>query len=397
MLPTGAVEHPREWNTIMSGQSFAYIRERGGYYVDRTLLIKDLIDAGDDGVFVVTRPHGFGKTVNLTMLDAFFNEKHKGNTWFDGLEISRYPRYERYKNAFPVIHLDLQALESDTYEGFIRGMNSAIAAAFEPHRYLLELEDLREPVRDMFSMLDNRNMSESSLWKAIYLLSVALEKHSGKRVVILIDGYDCVASDALGAESRLPMMRLIGHIMSITLKGNESLQMAYLTGTVSIDMTGCYGPNNMTYHDIYDERFDDRFGFTEDEARKILNDFGCTDALDAAREWYGGYRLGRQTVFNPYSLMRFVSERGDPRSYWSEKNSGVPMRQMIGSIWPEKYAGIKYTDVMKIVTGGTLLHNIRHWFLCDPTEDLERQMYKVMSMEGWLAAVPADEKDVFGD
>ena len=375
--------------------SFAQMRENGAYYVDKTLLIKDILDHGDSNIYAMTRPHGFGKTVNLTMLDAFFNEKYKGNTWFDGLEISRHPRYERYKNAFPVIYLDLRASNSDTYEGFIRGMISAMAAAFEPHRYLLEWESLRKPVRNLFSMLDDRDMPESSLWESVYLLSEALKVYSGKRVVVLIDGYDCVASDALGAESRLPMMRLIGHIMSIALKGNESLQMACLTGTISIDLTGCYGPNNVSYYSIYNERFDERFGFTENEVEKVLDDFGCTDALDAAKEWYGGYRFGRQTMFDPYCIMRFVSERGALRSYWSEKNSGVLMRQMLGSIGPGKPE--KYTDIMKIVTGGTLLYNIWHQFRCDPTEGLERQMYKVLSMGGWLAAVPVDEKDVFGD
>ena len=147
----------------LGGVTFARMREDDNYYVDKSLLIKDILGSDPTGVYLFTRPRRFGKTTNLSMLDAFFNEKYKGNTWFDGLEISNYPEYEKYRNSFPVIHLDMRASKSDTYEGFLGGMISTIATAFEPHQYLLEWEGLRKPVRDLFSMLDDRDVPEARL------------------------------------------------------------------------------------------------------------------------------------------------------------------------------------------------------------------------------------------
>ena len=190
MLPTGAVEHPREWNSIMSGLSFAYVRERGGYYIDRTLLIKDLIDTDANGVFMFTRPRAFGKSLNLTMLDAFFNIEHNGNTWFDGLEISNCPEYERYKSAFPVIYLDLGDARTDTYSSFIHAMQRSLKRCFDRHRYLLESEKTNSSLRGLFHVISGRNASESETKTAIVSLSRALANEYGTNPIILIDDYD---------------------------------------------------------------------------------------------------------------------------------------------------------------------------------------------------------------
>ena len=131
----------------LCGQPFKGLRERGMYYVDKSLLIKELLDSNDRGVFLFTRPRRFGKTTNLSMLDAFFNIRYAGNPWFDDLEISRYPEYAGYKNRFPVIHLNLNDTKANTYESYINKLRIAVKDAYKPHRYLLEDDDLDTAVR----------------------------------------------------------------------------------------------------------------------------------------------------------------------------------------------------------------------------------------------------------
>lgn len=156
---------------------FRVLREDGGYYVDKTLLIKDIIDKCGFGVWMFNRPRGFGSTMNMSMLDAFFNIEYKGNTWFDGLAISEYPEYDGYRNAFPVIRLDLQDAVSVDYEGFIAVFRRTVKDAFDHHRYLLEASD--SYLERTFQQVDDGTMKDWCLGSALKDLSVALTEYHG--------------------------------------------------------------------------------------------------------------------------------------------------------------------------------------------------------------------------
>ena len=144
----------------IGGLSFAELREEDKYYVDKTMLIADILSEGDSDVYQFTRPRRFGKTTNLSMLDAFFNIQYKGNTWFDGLEISKHPEFERYKNAFPVIHLDLNDTKAPDYDSFIDMMRTAVRNAYEAHRYLLEGRNVDPAFVELFGSIRRRDIQE---------------------------------------------------------------------------------------------------------------------------------------------------------------------------------------------------------------------------------------------
>ncbi len=377
----------------LGGIPFARMREDDAYYVDKTLLIKDILSTDATGVYLFTRPRRFGKTTNLSMLDAFFNEKYKGNTWFDGLEISKYPEYEKFKNAFPVIHLDMRASKSDTYGEFIRGMNSVVAAAFEPHRYLLESDDLRKPVRDLFSMLDDRNAPEGSLKEAIFLLSGALKKYGGKNAVILIDEYDCAVNDSFGEESHRPMVKFLRGFLGQALKSNPSLEMAYMTGIMQIAKESIFSElNNLKVNNIFSKRSDERFGFTEPEVRTILDDSGCPDKFELIKEWYDGYRFGDAEVYNPFSIMNFVSEDCQLGSYWVDSGKDVLIKDMLESITAEKY-----TNILALATGGSIKSDLDAEFPYEAIKKSGKPLYSLMVLSGYLKAVPTDETDSEGN
>ncbi len=377
----------------LGGLSFAELRKKDMYYVDKTLLIRDVLDSDPNGVYLFTRPRRFGKTTNLSMLDAFFNIQCRGNTWFDGLEISNYPEYEPYKNAFPVIHLDLGGAKASTYEKFLNGIRNAMSKCFEPHRYLLESKELRDPVRRIFKTLDDGNITEDNLATAVQWLSLALMNEYGVKPIILIDEYDAAVSDAFGTESHEPMMSFIRDLMYASIKGNPYRGMVYVTGIMQIAKQSIFSNlNNIEVNNVFSKRSDERFGFTESEVRKILADFGCKDKFGIAKERYDGYRFGNAKVYNPYSVMCFVDQECEAKAYWNDSGKNVLIKYLLESITEEKY-----TEIMKLITGGTILSDIMESFPYEAIEKSGKPLYSLMIMAGYLNAVRTDRKNAFGN
>ena len=376
----------------LGGMSFAELREKDKYYVDKTLLIKDILGSNDVGVYLFVRPRRFGKTSNLSMLDAFFNIRYRGNSWFEGLAISDYPEYERYKNQFPVIHLDLGGAKANTYDRFIDGIRNAMSLCFEPHRHLIGTAGLREPVKRIFETLDDGSVKEKDLITAVQWLSLALMDEYGVKPIILIDEYDAAVSDAFGTESHEPMMSFLRELMYASIKGNPYRGMVYITGVMQIAKQSIFSDlNNIVVNNVFSKRSDERFGFTESEVRKILMDFGCSDKFDVARRWYDGYRFGDADVYNPYSIMNFVSEGCREYPYWVGSGKDVLIRDLLKSITSEKY-----TEIMKLITGGTILSDLMEGFPYEIIRKTGKPLYSLMVMSGYLKAVSTDEMDLRG-
>ncbi|MDO5861733.1 MAG: AAA family ATPase [Thermoplasmata archaeon] len=306
------------------------MRDGGKYYVDKTLLVKDILDRDDGGIYLYVRPRRFGKTTNISMLNAFFNVEYKGNTWFEGLEISEYPEYDGYRNAFPVIHLDLQNTTASTYGMFLNKVRKEILRAYKVHRYLLE-GDLLSDERRIFEELATRDMPEEDLSDSVKLLSEMLYRHHGSRVVVLIDEYDRAVTDSFDTQLQGDIIRFMGSLLSATLKGNDSLQMAYVTGVMQLAKAGMFsGLNNISVDSVLSTMSGERFGFTEAEVRSILDYYGHGDKLGEVMEWYDGYRFGNVDVYNPYSVMTYVSKGFIPGSYWADTGGIKPLVWMFG-------------------------------------------------------------------
>ena len=374
----------------LGGLSFAELREKDKYYVDKTLLIKDILGTDDTGVYLFTRPRRFGKSMNLSMLDAFLNMQYKGNTWFDGLAISDYPEFERYKNAFPVIHLDLGVADADDFDEFLGGMRKAVAKAFRPHRYLLDWPELSNTVRSLFEIFDSETvpLSRDMLKYSVNNLSYALAEYHGKPPVILIDEYDRAVSNAFGEESHERMMSFLAKFMYASIKDNNNRQMVYVTGVMQIAKQSIFsGLNNIVINNVLSKRSDERFGFTESEVKTILDNYGYGDRFDVAKAWYDGYRFGDAEVYNPFSIMYFVDQDCEPKAYWVNSGRDVLIRDLLKSITSEKY-----TEIMKLVTGGSILSDLEEAFPYEVIKRSGQPLYSLMVMSGYLNAVPTDEK-----
>ncbi len=371
----------------LRGLTFAELREEDKYYVDKTLLIKDILGSDDRGVYLFTRPRRFGKTTNLSMLDAFFNIEFKGNTWFDGLAISDYPEFEKYKNAFPVIRLNLAGTKTDTYESHLCRMQEAVRDAYEHHRYLLDDENLDAVVRSNFGYLDRMNMPESILPSSIRSLSGAVFKATGIKPIILIDEYDAAATYSCRKEPYEKIVKLLMDFLEASLKTNENRQMCYMTGVMRIaDHSIFPGFNNVSMYDIFSKLGDERFGFTAEEVKGILEYYGNPKKYREAKRWYDGYRFGNAEVYNPYSVMNYVSRGFEPKPYWIDSGSDILIMQLLTNLNNDTYA-----DVLELVAGGSIETEVdgrlAYWELETPGGP----PYSLMAVSGYLKAVPVED------
>lgn len=368
-----------------AGLTFADLREYNKCYVDKTLLIKDLIDS-DDRIHLFTRPRRFGKTTNLSMLDAFFNMEYKGNAWFDGLAISEHEEYESYKNAFPVINLDMKDVNAPDYDRFLADMGAVILEAFKEHAYLLDSPVIMEDERILFDSLSRGTVDRTMLRFSIKKLSALLHRHHGRKVVVLIDEYDCAVSDSFGEASHRPMMDFLGDFMKATIKGNKSLQMAYVTGIMQIAKESILSDlNNIEVNTVFSTDSDERFGFTEEEVKGILSYYGHPERFEEAKNWYDGYRFGRVDVYNPYSIMKFVSNHFEIDTYWVNTGGDYLIRWLLERISDENFARI-----LGLIEGKAVDVQIVRALPYSQVRSNEMSLYSLMVMAGYLKAVPQD-------
>ena len=375
----------------LGGLSFAEIREMDKYYVDKTLLIKDILTFDDIGVYLFARPRRFGKTLNISMLDAFFNIEYKGNRWFDGLAISEYPEFEKYKNTFPVIRLNLSGTKMDTYESYIGKMREAVKDAYDPHRYLLKDENLDAVVRRNFESLDRMDITEGLLSSSIKNLSKAIANATGVKPIILIDEYDAAATYSYGKESHERILKFLRDLLEASLKTNEHRQMAYMTGVMQIAKQSIFsGLNNVTVNNIFSEQSDERFGFTADEVKAVLEYYGKPEKYREAKRWYDGYRFGNAEVYNPYSIMTYVSKGFKADDYWVDSGSNVLIRRLLDSIGDDTYA-----SAIELIAGETVETALDSKIAYGSLDASGKTLYSLMAISGYLKAVPTRKKGMF--
>ena len=368
------------------GLTFSRMREENVYFVDKSMLIADLLSMDESGVYLFTRPRRFGKTTNLTMLDAFFNIEFKGNTWFDDLEISNHPEFDRYRNAFPVINLDLKETKADTFESYVAGLKDALKATFDRFLYLMESDLVYDDEKETIDSVIRKTIPEYYISDCIPLLCRMLERHHGVKPIILIDEYDRAVSDSFGSESHRPMMNLLGKIMGAALKNNDSLQMAYVTGIMQIAKESIFSDlNNIRVNNIFSIKSDERFGFTENEVKMILADYGHPEKFEEAKAWYDGYRFGDAEVYNPFSIMSYVQSRFKPESFWANSGGDWIVKTLLKSIDDQNYSRI-----LDLTTGGSMEVELRPAVTYSRIERADTSLYSLMAMSGYLKAVPKE-------
>lgn len=372
------------------GYSFARIREEDCYYVDKTLLIKDIFDEDIGGIYLFTRPRRFGKTLNLSMIDAYFNINYRGNTWFDGLAISEHPELDGYKNSFPVIHMDLRNAKTgsnQTYEDFIEKIGVTLYGIFDRFRYLLESDKTDDDKKALFEKILRMDISPDQMQMCIPMLCSMLRMYHGKKVIVLIDEYDRAVSDSFGSESHRPILDFLGGFLEPILKNNPDVQMAYVTGVMQIAKESIFsGLNNITVNNTFSVRSDERFGFTETEVKNILTYYGHPEKFEEIEEWYDGYRFGNKDVYNPFSIMNYVSNGFLPDAYWTNSGGDSVVRWLL-----EKTTDENFGMILDLVMGRSICIGLSDSLIYEDVRSSNKSIFSLMTMSGYLKTVRTDD------
>ena len=300
---------------------FEKLREGGYYYVDKTELIEQVIEEGCE-VTLFTRPRRFGKTLNMSMLQYFF-EIGMDPTLFDGLYIAQNKDLcDAYMGRYPVVSISLKGVDADSYEKARAQLIRIINKEARRHRALLEDEKMDAIDRELFVQFLDRQMEDDTITSSLQELTELLEIHFSQKVVVLIDEYDVPLAKAYENGYYDDMVLLLRNMFGNVLKSNDSLAFAVLTGCLRIAKESIFtGLNNFKVYSITDQEFDETFGFTDAEVRALLHAYDLDETYEAVKAWYDGYRFGKADVYCPWDVINYCSDHISdselpPQNYW---------------------------------------------------------------------------------
>ena len=371
---------------------FRKLRESHFYYVDKTRLIEQLLLNWSE-VTLFTRPRRFGKTLNMSMLKSFF-DIGTDETLFDGLYISGNKELcDEYMGKYPVIFLSLKGVEGLTYEeafeAFVRIMGKEVNRV----SFLADSDKLTQIEREQYkglTIMKNGRLAfdKEKLISSLQLLSQLLYKHYEKKVVILIDEYDVPLDKAFQNGYYNEMVSLIRGLFGQALKTNEFLQFAVLTGCLRISKESIFtGLNNFKVMSITDSRFDEQFGFTDEEVRKLLSDYGMDSHFDEVKEWYDGYHFGRADVYCPWDVINHADHLRDdsdakPQTYWINSSGNSLVRRLIN-----RADSSTKDEIERLIAGEAIEKVIRQDLTYDEIENSIDNIWSVLFTTGYLTKV----------
>lgn len=310
---------------------FKMLRERQGYYIDKSLFIKEIID-DISVVKLITRPRRFGKTLNLSMLKYFFEKSTEDIRYlFQDLLIWRQGEvYLRHQGQYPVVNLTFKDVKENNYTDCLESLKIQISDEFKRHDYLLQSSRIRESDKKQFLSIIDETASPVRYKNSLSLLTKLLCQYYEKEVIVLIDEYDTPINQGYLSGYYDQIIDWMRVFLGGGLKGNSSLQTAVITGIYRVAKESIFsGFNNLKVCSLIDPLFTDKFGFTESETEALLTDYEMKIKMSVVKEWYNGYLFGDQTViYNPWSVLNYV-EQGKLCPYWVNTSSNDVIRQIL--------------------------------------------------------------------
>lgn len=368
-------------------ENFQEIRRLGFYYVDKTMLIEQLL-AKWGKVNLFTRPRRFGKSLNMSMLRYFFDIE-TDKTLFDGLYISRNKQLcEEYMGKFPVIFLSLKGVDGLTFSEARFCLAELIESEARRFKFLMHSDKLdaddKAMYRDLLS-LHGADVAAISLRFALKKLSELLYKHYGQKTLILIDEYDVPLDKAFQHGYYREMVALIRGLFGETLKTNEFIQFAVLTGCLRVSKESIFtGLNNFKVLSITDARFDEQFGFTDAEVQQLLHVYNLEEHLAETKEWYDGYRFGEVDVYCPWDVINHVDRLlgqpdAEPQAYWINTSGNELVKRFIN-----KANKTTRDEIERLVSGESIEKQVRLELTYDEIDNGIDNLWSVLFTTGYL-------------
>jgi len=366
-------------------EDFTELRTEGYYYIDKTGFILELLQKRFK-VNLITRPRRFGKTLTMSMLADFLDIRKNSQKIFEGLEISANKDFcNTWMNQWPVLFLSLKNIDSLNFDGAFRLLKTALSDLCKKHDYLLESEEVDCDDKNIFCRLKTGTMDEAEIKNSLYTIMRMMRTYFGKPVVLFLDEYDVPLARASENGYYTEMLDIIRGMLGISLKTNEFLKFAVITGCLRIAKESIFtGTNNLVSSSILDNRFQEFFGFTEGEVLRLLDDMGVAEQAKRMKEWYDGYCFGNQEIYCPWDVLNYMNallENPDakPKNYWKNTSHNSIIRSFISR------ADLSVNEKFeRLLEGKSIQERICEDLTYDVLHSSESNLWSVLYLTGYL-------------
>lgn len=376
-------------------EDYKRIVDKNCYYVDKTLMIKDLLDKGAF-VNLFTRPRRFGKTLSLSMIKTYFEQEMDlsgkvidNSHYFDGMKIQQAGgEYEVQMGKYPVICMSLKSAKQPDYEMAYKQLLKEIIGEFKRHRYILGKGVLLASEEKIYIDVMNGEGEPAEYVTALKFLSDCLKAYHKKNTIILIDEYDVPLENAYFRGFYDRMVDFIRSLFESALKTNNSLEFAVITGCLRISKESIFtGLNNLNINSILDQNYAGYFGFAQMEVEKMLTDYGLEAKIEEVKEWYDGYLFGNTEVYNPWSLINYVDKgisngKSFPKPYWSNTSSNSVVRHLI-----ERADNGAKAEIETLLQGGIIEKAVHEEITYEDIYKTQDNLWNFLFFTGYLKKI----------
>lgn len=351
------------------------------YYVDKTLLIKDFLDR-KPMVSLFTRPRRFGKTLNMDMLKVFFEKTSEDTSvYFKDKKIWQCgEEYTRYQGQYPVVFLTFKDVKCTTWEETFQKIKKLISLEFQRHFELEASPELNIYEKEQYSRIANGSATKVDYQMGLQLISLLLHKHHGKEAIIIIDEYDTPIQQGYSCSYYLEIVSFMRNFFSGGLKDNPHLAYGFMTGILRIAKESIFsGLNNLKINSILDDAYSKYFGFTKAEVKEILDYYGVSDKYDEVCDWYDGYLFGHTEIFNPWSVINYISDQCFPKAFWQFTSSNDIIGDIIAAATPEITENLH-----KLLTGEQITTYVDTSVIYPEVHNNPHSIYSFLLITGYL-------------
>lgn len=361
----------------------------GGYcYIDKTLLIKELLDLGTK-VALLLRPRRFGKTLNISMLRYFFemNSAEDHTHLFSPFQIWQEGEYKEKQGQHPVVYLTLKDLKYDTWAMAYEKMAALMADEYQRHNYLAASSALNEYERAEIAEIMNKKASQVVLEASLLFLTRCLHKHFGQKVVVLIDEYDAPIHSGYTMGYYNEILSFMRNYLSNGLKDNSNIELGVLTGILKVARESIFsGLNNVIPYTLFDNECSDKFGLLESEITSLLAEYSLEGDHEAVRSWYNGYLIGPHKLYNPWSILQFVAKAGKLMPYWLNTSDNAIVHRLI-----TRGSATLKSDLEQLLQGEELTKTIQNDLEFRRLENDTNAIWTLLLFSGYLTMEAAPQ------
>ena len=384
----------KDLNIPVGVSDFAEIRKKGNYYIDKSMLIYELLKSQGVQVTLITRPRRFGKTLGMSMLSNFFDIRKNSKKIFEGLEIWNHQFLcNQWMNQYPTIFVSFRQVDGLNFNGAYDMLTMVISELYKEHLYLFDSNKISEYDKELATQLIRGVTSIKAIKSSLLLLTRVMEQYYGKKVILLIDEYDVPIAKASSHGYYDEMLDIMKGLM-LALKDNTSLCFAVITGCLKIAKESIFtGTNNFVSDTITDSRLNEYFGFVQSEVDQMLQDADAMEYASDIKKWYDGYHFGDYDVYCPWDVMNYLFElqhnpKAKPVSYWKNTSDNAIIRSFID------YAGSTITKKLEILmAGGYIIQRIDENLTYDYLHSSEDNLWSMLYLTGYLTRLRESDYD----